>query len=87
LTQLYNRLCKETCGDKFLQLSFKKDLGFDPLGIYPKDKTAQARFQLAEIKNGRLAMLAASGFAIQEAITSESVIDQSPYFFKPFFMV
>jgi hypothetical protein len=42
---------------------------------------------LAEIKNGRLAMIAAAGFAIQEALTTEAVIDQTPYFFKPFFMV
>jgi hypothetical protein len=36
---------------------------------------------LAEIKNGRLAMIAAAGFAIQETVNGEAVIDQTPIFF------
>merc|ERR1712232_1443330 len=39
--------------------------------------------QTAEIKNGRLAMLAITGFAIQEFATGVSVVDQYPIFFKP----
>lgn len=34
------------------------DCGFDPLGLYPKDKEGQFAMQTKEIKNGRLAMMA-----------------------------
>jgi hypothetical protein len=40
--------------------------------------------RLAEIKNGRLAMIAISGFALQEYISKVGVIDQTPAFFYPF---
>lgn len=59
------------------------DLGFDPLGVYPKDKEGQNRMQLAEIKNGRLAMIAIFAFAVQEFVTKMGVVDQTPIFFKP----
>jgi len=41
------------------------DLGFDPLGLYPKSPEERKDMQLREIKNGRLAMIAVTGFAIQ----------------------
>jgi len=59
------------------------NLNFDPLGLYPKDQKGQKWMQTAEIKNGRLAMLAITGFAIQEFATGVSVVDQYPIFFKP----
>jgi len=65
---------------------FPGNLGFDPLNVYPKNAEGKKRVQLAEIKNGRLAMIAAAGFAIQEAVNNEAVIDQTPMFFKPFGM-
>jgi hypothetical protein len=37
----------------------------------------------AEIFNGRLAMLAITGFAIQEFLFQEAVVNQFPIFFKP----
>jgi len=37
------------------------DLFFDPLKLKPKDPKAWERMQLAELKNGRLAMLAVIG--------------------------
>jgi hypothetical protein len=37
----------------------------------------------AEIKHGRLAMLAVTGFAVQEAIYGTPVIEQTPQFFWP----
>ena len=40
--------------------------------------------ELAEIKNGRLAMLAITGFAVQEAIYGTPVVQQSYAFFHPF---
>lgn len=62
---------------------FPGSLGFDPLGVYPKEKEGQQRMQLAEIKNGRLAMIAIFGFAIQEFISKVGVVDETPFFFFP----
>jgi len=39
--------------------------------------------QLAEIKNGRLAMIAIFGFAIQEFVLKSGVVDETPFFFLP----
>ncbi len=59
------------------------DFGFDPLGLYSKGEEGQRRMQLAEIKNGRLAMIAIFAFAIQEAVTKVGVVDETPLFFFP----
>jgi hypothetical protein len=60
------------------------DYGFDPLGMYPKDNEAgKKRMQTAEIKNGRLAMIAVFAFAIQEAVTKIGIVDETPLFFFP----
>mmetsp|Transcript_5261 Transcript_5261/g.8854 ORF Transcript_5261/g.8854 Transcript_5261/m.8854 type:complete len:225 (-) Transcript_5261:1230-1904(-) len=61
------------------------DYGFDPLGMYPKDEGGQQRMQLCEIKHGRLAMLAVTGFAFQEYVSKVGVIDETPVFFHPLF--
>ena len=50
---------------------------------YPSDEAGQNRMQLAEIKNGRLAMIAIFGFAIQEFVSKQGVIDETPLFFFP----
>lgn len=63
---------------------FPGDLKFDPLGLYPKDTEGQKRMQTAEIKNGRLAMIAITGFAVQEFVQGSAVVDQTPLFFQPF---
>jgi hypothetical protein len=39
--------------------------------------------ELAEIKHGRLAMMAIVGFAIQEFVTKTAVVDQTHFFFHP----
>jgi len=62
---------------------FPGNLGFDPLGLYPKDAAGQKEMQLKEIKNGRLAMIAITGFAAQEFVSKVGVINQTPIFFKP----
>uniref|UniRef100_A0A7S1ZQD0 Plastid light harvesting protein n=1 Tax=Trieres chinensis TaxID=1514140 RepID=A0A7S1ZQD0_TRICV len=62
---------------------FPGNLGFDPFGVYPKDSEGQRWMQLAEIKNGRLAMIAVFGFAIQEAVSKVGVVDETPFFFFP----
>merc|ERR1712241_339313 len=66
---------------------FPGKLGFDPLGLYPTDEKGQKWMQTAEIKNGRLAMLAITGFCFQEVVTHIAVVDQTPIFFKPIFEV
>ena len=62
---------------------FPGSLGFDPLGAYPKNEADQKNMQLAEIKNGRLAMIAILAFAIQEFVTKTGVVDETPFFFYP----
>lgn len=58
-------------------------IGFDPIGLYPKDTAGQERMQLAELKNGRLAMIAITAFAVQEFVSKVGVIDETPLFFQP----
>lgn len=62
---------------------FPGNLGIDPFGLYPKTEAEQKDMQLKEIKNGRLAMIAIFGFAIQEFVSKIGVIDETPLFFKP----
>jgi hypothetical protein len=62
---------------------FPGNFGFDPLGAYPKTEEGQMRMQLAEIKNGRLAMIAIFAFAIQEFVSSKAVVVDTPLFFYP----
>lgn len=59
------------------------DYGFDPLGLYPDDLQGQQRMQLAEIKHGRLAMIAITAFAVQEYVSEIGVVDETPMFFHP----
>lgn len=59
------------------------DFGFDPLRVYPKTEEGKKWMQLAEVKNGRLAMIAVTAFAIQEAVTKVGVVDETPLFFFP----
>lgn len=66
------------------------NLGFDPLGLYgeqglkmgPISRTRE-ELRLAEIKNGRAAMLAITGFSVQEFIQGSAVVKQTPLFFGP----
>jgi hypothetical protein len=57
--------------------------GFDPLNVLPKDEEGKRWMELAEVKNGRLAMIAITAFAVQEFVTKMGVVDQTPLFFKP----
>merc|ERR1712118_548418 len=45
------------------------DLGFDPLGLKPSNPEELLIMQNKELNNGRLAMIAAFGFMMQEAAT------------------
>mmetsp|Transcript_19362 Transcript_19362/g.28489 ORF Transcript_19362/g.28489 Transcript_19362/m.28489 type:complete len:269 (-) Transcript_19362:74-880(-) len=62
---------------------FPGNFGFDPLGAYPKGESGKEWMQLAEIKNGRLAMIAVTAFAVQEAVSNVGVVDETPFFFFP----
>lgn len=55
------------------------DLKWDPLELRSKRKD----MDLAEIKHGRLAMLAVTGMAVQEFFWGTPVVEQTPQFFKP----
>ena len=66
---------------------FPGNLGFDPLGMYPKDEAGQKAMQLKELKNGRLAMIAITAFAFQEFVQKIGVVDETPIFFKPLSIV
>jgi hypothetical protein len=63
---------------------FPGNYGFDPFNLYPADEEGQHRMQLAEIKHGRLSMLAVTGFAFQEYVSGLGVVDETPVFFQPF---
>jgi len=49
------------------------DLGFDPLGLKPKDAMEFKEMQTKEINNGRLAMMAAAAMIAQEVATGDKL--------------
>jgi len=49
------------------------DLGFDPLGLKPKDAVAFKEMQTKELNNGRLAMIAAAAMIAQEVATGQKL--------------
>lgn len=53
---------------------FPGNLGFDPLRLYPDDVTEAKVAQLAEIKHGRIAMMAVLFYGIEESISSSTII-------------
>jgi len=58
--------------------------GFNPLRLWSQNDDQRKFSMEAEIFNGRLAMLAIFGFVMQEFVTKIPVIEQTPFFFKPF---
>jgi hypothetical protein len=55
--------------------------GFDPLNIKNVRGRDYREMQTAEIKNGRLAMLAIVGFAAAEFVNKESIVSLTPFLF------
>ena len=45
------------------------DFSFDPLGLYPTTPEKQKEMQVAELKNGRLAMIAIGGMVAGASVT------------------
>merc|ERR1712224_469220 len=60
------------------------EFNFDPLRLGGKNEKEQFYMKEAELFNGRLAMLAITGFATQEFVLNEAVVNQTPIFFKFF---
>jgi len=58
------------------------NFSFDPFGLSGKTYDEKFYVQESEIFNGRLAMLAITGFAIQEFTAGDAVIHQTPIFFN-----
>jgi hypothetical protein len=55
------------------------DLGFDPLGLYyGKTEDVKRDYELKEIQNGRLAMIAVVGFVAEEVVTGLSTLQETP---------
>eukprot|EP00542_Grammatophora_oceanica_P015730 CAMPEP_0194032162 /NCGR_PEP_ID=MMETSP0009_2-20130614/5162_1 /TAXON_ID=210454 /ORGANISM="Grammatophora oceanica, Strain CCMP 410" /LENGTH=240 /DNA_ID=CAMNT_0038672519 /DNA_START=91 /DNA_END=810 /DNA_ORIENTATION=+ len=51
------------------------DLGFDPLGLKPKNAKDFENMATKELNNGRLAMIAAAGFCVQEQINGKAILE------------
>jgi len=51
------------------------DLGFDPLGLRSSDPVIFKEKQTKELQNGRLAMLAVSGFLAQELTDNKGIVE------------
>jgi hypothetical protein len=49
------------------------DIGFDPLGLKPKDEAGFIEMQNKELNNGRLAMIATAGMVAQELVSHEKL--------------
>ena len=56
-------------------------IGFDPLNLYRIRKSDKKSMEAAEIKNGRLAMIAITAYAFQEFVTKLPVVQETPYLF------
>jgi hypothetical protein len=54
IVEIENSKVKEDKGKDYIL----GDCGFDPIGLYPKEKSEQFAMQTKELKNGRLAMMA-----------------------------
>ena len=55
------------------------DVGFDPLGLKPKQAENFASMQAKELSNGRLAMIAVAGMCVQELVNGNPVLADIPF--------
>ena len=56
-------------------------LNFDPLGLYKFRKGDKKAMETAEIKNGRVAMIAITAYAFSEFLTKMPVTQLTPFLF------
>jgi len=66
---------KITPGDMFADGRSPGDIGFDPLNL-GGDDAAVRRFELAELKHARLAMIGLGGLVHQEILTKQATFEQ-----------
>ena len=65
---------QSSTGYAYLDRSYEPGaLGFDPLGLAPKNEAALKNLKTKELSNGRLAMLAVLGIVLQELKTGEKI--------------
>ena len=58
------------------------DYGFDPVELSSEEGvTVRTGMQASELINGRLSMLAITGFAVPEFLYGTPVVQQTPFFF------
>ena len=53
------------------------NVGFDPLSLFPEDAPTQEKYRLAELKHGRIAMIAITFYALEEAISGTSILKET----------
>jgi len=53
------------------------NVGFDPLGLFPDDIETQEKYRIAELKHGRIAMVAVALYALEEAISGTSILKET----------
>jgi hypothetical protein len=61
------------------QIIYKPKVGL--LELYEKRPEGTKSMETAEIKNGRLAMIAITVYVIEEIITGQPVVQQTPFLF------
>eukprot|EP00584_Thalassiosira_punctigera_P015449 CAMPEP_0172575402 /NCGR_PEP_ID=MMETSP1067-20121228/137196_1 /TAXON_ID=265564 ORGANISM="Thalassiosira punctigera, Strain Tpunct2005C2" /NCGR_SAMPLE_ID=MMETSP1067 /ASSEMBLY_ACC=CAM_ASM_000444 /LENGTH=264 /DNA_ID=CAMNT_0013368051 /DNA_START=74 /DNA_END=869 /DNA_ORIENTATION=- len=58
------------------------DIGFDPLGLKPKDAKDFANMQTRELQNGRLAMIGWAGMCAQELVNHRTIFGTIEFYQK-----
>jgi len=53
------------------------NIGFDPLGLFPEDAETREKFKLAELKHGRIAMVAITLYALEEGTSQTSILQET----------
>jgi len=67
-----------TTGETLFKLRedyYPGDVGFDPLGLKPKDTAEFEVMQTKELQHGRLAMLGIAGFVAQELVNGQTIYE------------
>ena len=63
-----------TTGDMLKDNYYPGDIGFDPLGLKPKDADEFEYMEAKELNNGRLAMIGISGMVAQELVERKPIL-------------
>lgn len=58
------------------------NVGFDPLSLFPADKEGKEKYKLAELKHGRIAMIAITLYALEEGISGTSILKETVPLFE-----